>query len=363
MKIGFASDYNSPFLDELVGGLAEDLTSRGHEVLAGAPEAIPHDVRLVFNVTDARKPRANYHRPTSSHFICTVVETSAPSEELHRDAYGVLVRTMSNLVAYTVHSPGRPTSYLVTPELGFREVHHGPALVRRIADQVLAISDVRFVLENDLVEDLPRSLHDGNATTATLTRVGSRLETMGLLPAVLPLEEILSDRELRMLMKLFGIKQLSYGNLSARHDETTFWMTGRGVNKAELRKIGRDILLVTGFDEERRRIRISVPPGTDPGTRVSVDAVEHFKIYREFPEVSAILHLHAWLPGIQSTLQSYPCGTIELADEVLSLVRRAPDPADAVVGLRNHGITITGSDLESMLDRVEGRLVRQVPMV
>jgi ribulose-5-phosphate 4-epimerase/fuculose-1-phosphate aldolase len=195
-----------------------------------------------------------------------------------------------------------------------------------------------------------------------MARVGKRLEALGLLPAVLPLEAILAEHELRMLMKLFGIKQLSYGNLSARRDRASFWMTGRGANKSNLTKIGRDILLVTGFDERSGRIRVSVPPGTDRDSRVSVDAVEHHGIYGEFPEVGAILHLHAWLPGIESTAQSYPCGTRELADEVLGLLRRAPDPANAVVGLRNHGITVTGPDLESILDSIEPHLERQVPM-
>src|SRR6266508_2857852 len=39
-----------------------------------------------------------------------------------------------------------------------------------------------------------------------------------------------------------------------------------------------------------------------------------------------------------------------------------PDPAHAVIGLRNHGITATGSNLEEILGRVTPRLVRQVPM-
>ena len=106
-------------------------------------------------------------------------------------------------------------------------------------------------------------------------------------------------------------------------------MTGRGADKSNLATIGRDVLLVTGFDERAGRIRVSVPPGADLESRVSVDAVEHHGIYREFPEVGAILHLHAWLPGISSTAQSYPCGTLELAEEVLALLRKAPDPANA----------------------------------
>ena len=43
-------------------------------------------------------------------------------------------------------------------------------------------------------------------------------------------------------------------------------------------------------------------------------------------------------------------------------VREAPDPARAVVGLKNHGLTITGRSLDEILERIEGKLIRTVPM-
>jgi hypothetical protein len=43
-------------------------------------------------------------------------------------------------------------------------------------------------------------------------------------------------------------------------------------------------------------------------------------------------------------------------------VKTHPDPSRAVVGLKNHGLTITGRSLDEIFDRVEGRLVRYVPM-
>jgi ribulose-5-phosphate 4-epimerase/fuculose-1-phosphate aldolase len=32
------------------------------------------------------------------------------------------------------------------------------------------------------------------------------------------------------------------------------------------------------------------------------------------------------------------------------------------VGLRNHGLTITGPNLQDIFERIEGRIIRQVPM-
>ena len=85
-------------------------------------------------------------------------------------------------------------------------------------------------------------------------------------------------------------------------------------------------------------------------------------IYREHPGVGAILHVHAWMDGIDATHINYPCGTLELAESVAELVRQAPLPSRAVVGQRNHGLTITGHSLDEIFERVDGRLLRNVPM-
>jgi ribulose-5-phosphate 4-epimerase/fuculose-1-phosphate aldolase len=106
---------------------------------------------------------------------------------------------------------------------------------------------------------------------------------------------------------------------------------------------------------------VSVPPKVKP-RRVSVDAIEHYMIYQEHPEVGAIVHIHAWIDGVTSTHINYPCGTEELARSVAELVRAAPDPSHAIVGLKNHGLTITGPSLPEIFERIESRVIPQVPM-
>jgi ribulose-5-phosphate 4-epimerase/fuculose-1-phosphate aldolase len=171
----------------------------------------------------------------------------------------------------------------------------------------------------------------------------------------------LSEEDLRHVMRLFGIGGLSYGNASSRHDGDRFWMSASGVDKSRLQTVGTEILMVTGYDAARGVVRLSVPPGVKP-RRVSVDAIEHLTIYRQHPEVGGILHVHGWVPGASSTEVVYPCGTEELALEVAELVRQAPDPSRAVIGMKNHGITITGHSLDEILERVGPRIVRRVPM-
>ncbi len=182
--------------------------------------------------------------------------------------------------------------------------------------------------------------------------------------AVFPIHLYLSEREMRHLKRLYGIGGLSYGNLSARapHNPNYFWMSASGVDKTRLEQIGRDILLVTAYDPDQLMIRLSVPPTVEP-RRVSVDAIEHYMIYREHPEVGAIIHIHAWWrEPILSTQVNYPCGTYELAVEVAELVRQAPDPSRAVIGLKNHGLTITGRSIPEIFERIDGHIVPQVPM-
>jgi ribulose-5-phosphate 4-epimerase/fuculose-1-phosphate aldolase len=217
------------------------------------------------------------------------------------------------------------------------------------------------VIDNEFRTDLEPELWDGDEITASISEAGRRLDELGLLPAPFPVEDLVSERDLRHIKRLYGIGGLSYGNLSARKDATRFWMSASGVDKSKLDEPGRDILLVSGYDADNLKIVLSVPPAVEP-RRVSVDAIEHWKIYMEHPDVDAILHVHAWLEGIPATEVNFPCGTEELADNVAQLLAAEPDPAHAVIGLRNHGITATGASLEEILDRVAPHLLRQVPM-
>ena len=127
--------------------------------------------------------------------------------------------------------------------------------------------------------------------------------------------------------------------------------------------MGKDVLLVTGFNPASLEVQVSVPPNNDPTARVSVDAVEHELIYRTFLEVGAILYVHSWIEGTPSTSQNYPCGTIELAEAVTQMLRTTGNPEAACVGLKNHGLTVTGPSIAEIFDRIGHKLLRQVPLM
>jgi ribulose-5-phosphate 4-epimerase/fuculose-1-phosphate aldolase len=363
----------SPVLDRFVGGLAAIMRLAGYEELA-APGP---DTNVVLHAIDAAAPRP-YRRKAAPTFVVAIAELPHVPEardELLKTGYPLLVRALANLCVMVADTPSGLVVRFVTLEQGTYGV--GPGLtdedvIRRAFARIEPLASSRLVIANDFVADLPEHLWHGDAQTAQMLDAGRALDALDLLPAPFPIEEILGPRDLRHVMLLYGIGGLSYGNVSARYrggdivgvpdpQGPVYWMSASGVDKSDLREIGEHILLVRGYDAERDAMILSVPDGVKP-RRVSVDAIEHWMIYREHPDVGAILHVHGWIDGTISTDVNYPCGTLQLASSVADLVRRAPDPSRAVVGLRNHGLTITGLSLDEIFERVGSKILARVPM-
>ena len=312
------------------------------------------DADFVLNMFDAEQPKA-FRRQSRGTYSASFYELDEAPEDVLKTSYPMLVRTLANVVVLHVPGQGR-----LVHDDGARHLQD----LRRPARGVRAARAAREVEARDrqrVHPDLEPELWDGDEVTADIGAAGKRMQELDLLPAPFPVHEYLDERDLRHVMRLYQVGGLSYGNLSARKDETRFWMSASGVDKSQLEVAGRDILLVTGYDEPNAKMLISVPPGIEP-RRVSVDAIEHWMIYQAHPDVGAILHVHAWMEGIAATDINYPCGTQELAESVADLIDREPDPAHAVIGLRNHGITATGESLTEILDRIESSILRQVPM-
>jgi hypothetical protein len=355
--MGFVVTGSTPSraLGDLVAALPGALARAGF-----APASDGLAPALVVNVVDRDRPRP-YRRRSRGTFVAALhALDAAPSDPLV-EGYPVLVRALANVSLTYVPGDGvwfttlERGSYLVAETGTVDDL--AAALVARLAP----LARSRLVIDNEFRTDLEPGLWAGDDLTESIAAAGRALDGLGLLPAPFPVEELVSERDLRHIKRLYGLGGLSYGNLSARKDETRFWMSASGVDKGRLETVGRDILLVAGYDADARRIVLSVPPGVEP-RRVSVDAIEHWRIYREHPGVGAILHVHAWVEGVPATEVNYPCGTEELAANVADLLAREPDPDHAVIGLRNHGITATGGSLDEILDRVTPRLLRQVPM-
>jgi ribulose-5-phosphate 4-epimerase/fuculose-1-phosphate aldolase len=313
---------------------------------------------LVLNVVDADDAKP-FRRKSRGTFVVGLYERD--SHSLPED-YPMLVRALANIALCYVPGQG---AWFTTMERG----HYGDtaeggeeALAAAVVERLLPLARSRLVIDNEFVTDLEQELWTGDEVTEEIIAAGARLGDLDLLPSPFPIEDLLNERELRHVKRLYGIGGLSYGNLSQRKDARRFWMSASGVDKSALETPGRDILLVSNYDHENGRIVLSVPPNVEP-RRVSVDAIEHWMIYQAHPGVGAVLHVHAWMKDIAATDVNYPCGTEELAKSVAELLAAEPNPDQAVIGLRNHGITVTGPSLMAILDRIEPDILRQIPML
>jgi ribulose-5-phosphate 4-epimerase/fuculose-1-phosphate aldolase len=341
---------------EAVAGLTDSLVAalEGHGFEQTGNGTPPE---LVLNLVDPAQPRP-FRRRARGTFAAALWSLPAPPDDALRETYPMLVRALANISLCYV--PGHGV-FFTTMERGCYLVPEGPDLAETVVARLEPLATSHLVIDNEFRRDLEPELWDGDDLTREIGQVGRRLDRLGLLPAPFPVEDLVSERDLRQIKRLYSIGGLSYGNLSAREHDNRFWMSASGVDKSKLDEPGRDILLVSGYDAAEGKIVLSVPPDVEP-RRVSVDAIEHWMIYRANPEVGAILHIHAWVEGIDATEINYPCGTAELAESVAALVATAPDPAHTVVGLRNHGITATGESLTEILNRIEPSLLLQVPM-
>jgi ribulose-5-phosphate 4-epimerase/fuculose-1-phosphate aldolase len=356
----------TPLVEWFVAGVSARLSERGYPVIRlGERDAteLPADARVVLNAVPAEAPQS-FRRRSKDIFVVGIAELAERPDDLLQAGYSLLVRSLSNVFIPMVRDGAHPDARFITMEQGFHPFTHDgddDAFFTQVVDRLVPLAESRLVIENEFVPDLPRELWDGDEHTASIYRAGVRMGELNLLPAPWPIDELLSADDLRHVKRLFGMGGLSYGNASARHDGDTFWMSASGVDKSHLRTIGTEILLVTGYDPERGVVKLSVPAHVRP-RRVSVDAIEHLTVYREHPDVGGILHVHGWMAGVPSTETVYPCGTEELALEVAGLLREVPDPGRAVIGMKNHGVTITGPSLDEILERVGPHLVNRVPM-
>lgn len=339
--------------------LRKTLERHGHQFVKD-----PHCASLVLNFVDLDDPKP-FRRRSHAIFVAAVTPVDPPFGGLMEKGYPLLVRSLCNLLIGLVpEGAPLPTAHFVTPELGHFVVEGGQEPERymdAVYERIRPLATSRLVLENVFEPDLERGLWDGDDVTRSLFEAGRRLSELDLLPAPFPVEEYLGERDQREFKLLYGVGGRSFGNLSARLDEDRFWMSASGVDKSNLRKVGRDILLVKSYDPKRNAMILSVPADVEP-RRVSVDAIEHWMIYKEHPKVAAILHVHAWMDGAPSTEFTYPCGSYELGAAVARIVRESPEPRKAVVGLKNHGLTILGESMGEILRRVDGKIYRPVPM-
>jgi len=358
MKFTVIRNDSNTFRENLQEALVESCLKNGDQLINSTENA-----NYAINLTTFENPKS-VRRKSRSLFVITFITGNISAGEEDRIkvlSYNALIKSLSNLLIYI--DPNLET-FFTTPEAGFYQIFFN---ADEIYQKIKPIISSNFATDNRFIQDLPERFWDGSEITKHISHYGKVLDELGVLPVPFPLKEFLTEAQLNHLYKIYGITGASYGNLSAREriselGPDTFWMTGRGVDKSNLTVVGKDILLVKDFDYANREAILSMTPNYNQKTRVSVDAVEHSMIYKAFPEIGAIIHVHAWINGVYCTRQNYPCGTIELAQEVLELLKRSDNPLSTAVGLKNHGLTITGKNLKEIFEKFSHKLVKEVEM-
>jgi ribulose-5-phosphate 4-epimerase/fuculose-1-phosphate aldolase len=357
-KVNKVSD--CPDLLDFADILTEETARRGNEL-------VPTDSNsnFVLNIINIDTPKA-FRRKTQEEMVVSLTLIREPVEDLKASCYVALVKSISNMLfCISVTDSEMPKVYSITPEVGFVEFNYDPSAIYTYMYPVISS---HFVLRNKLSDNLLFNPDMAIPEVEELRAYGKELASLGVLPAPFPLTNFLDKDLIDQLYRLYQIKGLSYGNLSIRNVSynsrtISYWMTARGVDKSNLKGLGKDILLVKGYDKDNGEMEVSVPQVYDPRIRVSVDAIEHFMIYRDFPGIGAIVHVHAWIDNVMCTTQTYPCGTFELAENVVELLKKTSSPERTEVGLKNHGLTITGPDIKDIFSRISGRLKTNVPML
>ena len=124
----------------------------------------------------------------------------------------MLVRALANISL--CHVPGHGVLF-TTMERGNYLVPEGPELAAQVVERLEPLATSTLVIDNEFRTDLEPELWHGDELTREIAEVGQRLDALGLLPAPFPVEDLVSERDLRAIMRLYAIGGLSYGNLSA----------------------------------------------------------------------------------------------------------------------------------------------------
>lgn len=325
---------------------------------------------IVFYFIDPNEPKPFIRRSAEGTFVVGIIfgDRAKRAETVFNHLYPVLAGNLCNVVV-SICPPNGPESgwkaWFVTPERGVYsvEAEREDFFLDYVFERLKPIITSHLMLANRVVPGPEESFWMENEQALEVISAGMILGSWGLLPVPFDLRGVLNPATLEHIRELGVAEIIGYGNASRRANlpGLAFWMSGRGGKKDELAVIGQDVVLVTGYDLKSREIIVSARDGIKP-RKASVDAIEHALIYKQNPEVGAIIHFHGWMNGVVTTEQNFPCGTIELAQSVAQLVREAPDPSRATIGIRNHGLTLTGPNHDDIFARVEGKVLRYVPM-
>ena len=170
--------------------------------------------------------------------------------------------------------------------------------------------------------------------------VGRKFRTVFLdgEPDLVAVEDILSiGRQLNEL----GLTPENAGNISVR-TRNGILITAGGINKGRM-KAG-DVVEVLGFENKKAQVLGNMEP--------SSEVPMHWLIYREFPQVNAVIHAHDSRVtenplGRVVTDRVHPYGTLSQARDVVKALHKCN-----YIVIKKHGVIAVGETLKQAMELI-----------
>ncbi len=151
--------------------------------------------------------------------------------------------------------------------------------------------------------------------------------------------------------KLVGKNQdgIGYGNISIRHHQNQFIISGTGTGCIENLEPS-DYTLVTEFDFEQNSLTATGP------VMASSESLTHAMIYQTRAEANAVIHVHHYelwkklLATHPSTSELVPYGTPGMANEVKRLLLSHPHLLVFAMGGHEEGVIAFGKNPAAALN-------------
>src|SRR5256712_10732740 len=146
---------------------------------------------------------------------------------------------MANLCLYRVRTGEMVHTYFVTLERGYYPIPDlaGHDYFDYLYERLHPLASSQLVIDNEFHPDLEPELWSGDALTRQLSAAGKRLDALDLLPAPFPIRELLDERDLRHIERLYGIGGLSYWDLRAPQNAPRLLKSAKRVDQSHLTEV------------------------------------------------------------------------------------------------------------------------------
>ncbi len=244
------------------------------------------------------------------------LEYAKSPEDLKNIGFESLIKNNCSLVVandLTQISHNRHSAYLITPEKGYVPVEDKRAIAEILAEELGRRATATFY-----TTEIQKPSEETKSYFSQFYKTGKKLSQGGFFPK-------------------YG--DSSFGNMSVR-TEKGFIITSRKSDKSGLGI--EDMVEVAAVDHAKKKKFVK------GYKKPSSDMLTHEAIYKNFPEVNAIIHAHDELivekpEGIPTTETDYPCGCLEAAEEALRTLEKSKSN---YIVLKNHGVLALGKDLD-----------------